>query len=589
MKTRYSTILTVGAALLTLGLAASSAPAAYTMFNGWPDSVYDMGAKYAQWGMLNALDALGVPRSGYWHGSPAYFYENSFIPNYWTYSPPEFDSRGADGSAVTVYNGPTGTLWDCAGGGFFALLGMRDSWNGLDAVVSRNMRIGEAPGELYNDAYSGTCRYLILLGNDTVALGPAMWDEGYATFSHPDWSNSSNPMHADPFLIWKPVMTSGVRMVMGLTSYQILSNADQASWKRFADYRNNMYSLAESFAYTALDANPGHMPIVLVQAASYDSCHWMLDQERDFLSARPAGSTHYIWRSWGLNRARTYGGYYVWCSAGAAQLQSQMKGLKDKTAAGTARQAAWPKEVPVLGYTDGARTRTLGGTDNPQQLWVDPATDSVYYRKPQASERASGPCTLTEDESLRKAAAFVAEQGLAPLEELAVDGVVTITDMLASAAEIAARKYSHQPQTAGYIVTFKRDLGALPILGNQTDTVQVEIGADGEVASAVSTYRETRTFAKQRSITPKFATLQAAREKLVRPGVAGEVTAGYFPTADGVYVPVYKVLTLRGEAASPSAEVQYLRMDTLEPVADQAALTEGPVPQPAERAAQPAP
>ena len=122
---------------------------------------------------------------------------------------------------------------------------------------------------------------------------------------------------------------------------------------------------------------------------------------------------------------------------------------------------------------------------------------------------------LTAEESLEKAAAFIADNHLAAPDELTLDGVVSIRQMTVTAEEIAANKYSHTPEIVGYVVMLKRDLGDLPILTNDTDTIMVEIGPNGQVASAASNYQTGRTVEQRESIAPKFATVEAAKKGLV--------------------------------------------------------------------------
>jgi len=84
-----------------------------------------------------------------------------------------------------VYNGPTVTLRDCSVGEFYALLGTHNWRNGENSTTSDSMLLGESWG-----VYPGYCRYFFALGNDLLAKGPAMSDDGYPTFSWPAWLQS---------------------------------------------------------------------------------------------------------------------------------------------------------------------------------------------------------------------------------------------------------------------------------------------------------------------------------------------------------------------------------------------------------------
>jgi hypothetical protein len=565
MKTLASTLMIVLAVILAPSPASLSAAVDYGVFNGSSENTYSSSAKYVQWGLINAFDAIGLQRRGYWHCGPADFMEDSLLPG-------STRCEAADWSTVTVYNGGTVTLRDCPASEFYLFLGTRNWWNGENWTTSRSMRLGESWG-----VYPGSCRYFFAVGSDTIARGPAMSDAGWPTFSLPSQCDEYNTMHAYPFRIWKPVMTDGLRMVMGLAGYHYFTDANQEKWQKFGAYWRNGYSIAESFARTALDAHPNHMPIVLAQAASYASCDWMLEREHDFLTERPAGNTHFVCSTWIFDRERTYDGYYVWCRSSVANLLSRSTGAQ-------ARQGIpAPKTLHVLGFTEGASVDSLlpekkpSTMDDKQQLWVDRRTGNRYYRQTPVSEQAQGPCVLTVEESLEKAVAFVEDHGLAPLDELTLDGVVTISRMIASAEEIDTNTYSHKPEISGYIIVLKRNLGDLPILTNDVDTVTVEIRANGEVASAVSNYRSGGTLAERETVTPKFLTAGEAKKGLLKPGTAAEVTAGFLPTQDGSLVPVYEVVTqTRAGESSPQATVKYYRMDTLEPLGSNGRSDAGP-------------
>jgi hypothetical protein len=453
---------------------------------------------------------------------------------------------------------------------------MHDPWKGINVITSRSIGLGESSGYFIGDAYPGFCRYFIVLGTDSVARGPAMSNLGFPVFSRPDLRDPFNLLHADPFKIWGPVMTNGLRMVLGLTGYQYCGTGDREAWKKFADYWRNSYSIAHSFAEAARSADARHMPVVLIQAGSEQACFQMLQGERYFSPYRPSGNV-LLCKWWTNEGLRSYDGYYIWSCPGRVSVQSQA--TEPEETASAVQNAVPLKGLHVLGYTESASTEGQAGqkrfskTDDKRQLWTDERTGTVYYRDTEASEVAPGPCVLTVEQSIEKAASFIADNALAALNELTLDGVVTIRQMIATADEVAANKYSHTPEIVGYLIVLKRNLGDLHILTDNVDTITVEIGANGEVASAVSNYRSGRTVEEREAVVPRFSTVEEAKKNLVAPDVDGDVTAGLLPTDDGTYLPVYKVTTpSQDPESSSSAQVRYLRMDTLAPVESEEGL-----------------
>jgi len=321
MKTLKSILMTV------LLMTQISGPAwagvtDYRVFNGHDDVTYTF-TKYMQWGWLEALDAVGLQRAGYYHCSPADFIENSFIPSYWTYPSSYFGSAGVDYPVVSVYSGPTSTIWDCSRNEFRVVLGMRYPWSGSNAVTDLQMYIGEGPYDLPNDQHPGFCRYFFVLGsNDSVALGPAMSKQGCPTCSRVDLFNPLNPMHVDPFKVWSPVMSPGLRMILGLSGGQYYGSSDQAMWKKFADYWKSGNSIARSFAQAALDADSRHIPVVIAQASSGERASQMIQSERSFTSDRP-GTGAFVWNCWYNEPLNSFDGYYVWRCSGYASVRVQ--------------------------------------------------------------------------------------------------------------------------------------------------------------------------------------------------------------------------------------------------------------------------
>ena len=221
----------------------------YSIFNGFNNEDYESCGKYQIQGIVDALEGMGLSACKRIGSTPWQFHENSFID-----SSPSYDSIRADYSTVTVHCGHAGTFRDAWTNEFYFLIRARDEWQGSTAITSDIVRLGESYGYLLGDAYPGYCRYLMALGCNTIAIGPPMSADGQPTYSRPDLFDKTNPDHASPFKIWRPVMTDGLRMAMGYTDYSYASSDDYSKWLRLKDYHNMGYSIARSFAYTALDA-----------------------------------------------------------------------------------------------------------------------------------------------------------------------------------------------------------------------------------------------------------------------------------------------------------------------------------------------
>jgi len=307
----------------------------------------------------------------------------------------------------------------------------------------------------------------------------------------------------------------------------------------------------------------------------------MIQNEHAFSSARP-GTGAFVWNSWYTEPLSSYDGYYTWrCSDTAG---GQVQAAASEPAARGARPAATRlRDLHVLSCADrpSAANKVVpmaaSPADRQQRRWAGQDSENFYYRAQEVVGPVSGPCTLTAQESVDRATSFVAAQGIAAPDELTLDGVVAIRQMAVTAEEITARQYHNTPQTVGYLVRLKRDLGDLPLRTNDTDTIMVEIGRGGQVVRATSNYRTGRTVEQRESIVPRFATIEEAKQGLVPSGTEGEVTAGLLPLEDGAYLPVFRVTTpTPNSELSPGAQVRYLRMDTLAPVQQQDHRPAGP-------------
>jgi len=119
----------------------------------------------------------------------------------------------------------------------------------------------------------------------------------------------------------------------------------------------------------------------------------------------------------------------------------------------------------VLGLSEGKRSDSRTGLKAPlrherQATALDgSAHRSVYYRNTGASDRADGPCVLTAEQSIEKAACFVEDNGIASLDELTLDSVVTISRMVATGGGNRGQFLQPQPEAVGYIVVLKRGSG----------------------------------------------------------------------------------------------------------------------------------
>lgn len=116
-----------------------------------------------------------------------------------------------------------------------------------------------------------------------------------------------------------------------------------------------------------------------------------------------------------------------------------------------------------------------------------------------------------------------------------------------------------------YTVIFKRNLGELPILINDADTIRVEIGQDGKIASLVSRYKYGRKVSKLESTKAALPNLQQARTRLSTVAGIKSIRAGMLPMSDGTYQPVYEVASVTfPDGLLPRPQITYHRMDTLQ-------------------------
>ncbi len=579
MSMREGSLCSVLAAVLVL--CSLSWASTFSLYSGFSDEQWDQVAKYHQWGLMDAFNAIGLTRLKYVPSTPREFEENAFVPEYWKYTHPEFDSVEADAATLTVHSGHGGTFKQTFEDSFDFMMQPKSAWNGIEMISGSIMGLGESQGYYAGDAYPGYCRYFMAMGCNTLAVGPAMSDDGHPTYSRPDLFDKYNSRHADPYKIWRKAMTDGLRMVMGFTDYSYGTPFDRENWGRFQDYYQKGYSIATCFAYTALNAHSAHKPVVVVQAETIEACHAMLDNEHDFKTDRPRsgpGAPQYLacyW--WGGDRVKAYDGPYVWSGSGGGDVKGGAAAASCAVYQGTdskeQEQAAMTRFLHALGiqgdvgFSSTLRKQALYHVDDKRFVWVDSGSGHLYYRDTRCQEGDVHPCRLAQEQAVDIASSFLATSQIVGKDEVAVDRVISVNRMVATKEEILSDTRTSDPEVARYIVVFKRNLGTLPILTERCDTVMVEVDPDGEVASLVSHYKCGRTVKKVASLKSRFANLDIAKASLAATLAAKDVKAGILPLEDGVYVPVYEVTTL-GIAAdgTPNPRIDYLRMDTLQPI-----------------------
>jgi len=561
----------------------------YGIYCGDNDADYEI-TKYKQWALMSAFDSMGLNKGGYWWSNPWYFHENSEVESYWTYTYPGFDSAMSDSTCVTVIDAHSGTYKDFGTNNHYFVIGTRYEWSGYNNISNLEnygaiLRLGESSSYFGNDSYEGYCRYLILLGCNSVALGPASTSMGHTTFPSPDLFQKDNSNHANPFKIWEPVMTDGLRLVLGYTDFAYSSTADYDNWVKFKDYHENGYSIAECFAETSLDADSRHIPVALSQGPSSEDCFKIIDNEQTFVSSRPRGTESqwwYAYRYWqseplsNNSRALYRSGEtasekdvffndskhlshsdYIYESTDSKKTEAEFsRRYLDIFGLGNAN--------PMYEQRKKQTVYQLGSQDEAR---VDHTDSSFCYRNPEAYISNEDSIILTRDECIDRAFSLLVDHSIVTPKEIELDSVISIRQMAASEEEIATGVFNSEPEVIGYISIFKRKLGRLPILSNQVDTIKIEITRDGEVASLVSNYKHGRVLTEHESIQAPFATVKEAQESLSWMGPIDDVEAGLLSFENGDYVPVYKVTTLDEDStSSPHPEVQYLRQDTLEPV-----------------------
>jgi len=559
----------------------------YSVFSGYSDSDYEDHGKYRMFGLMDSLEGMGLTRTRFVDASPWQFYENSFrsyspFDPYWPY-----DAFRADYSTVTAFCGPAGTFKNTSTNQFYFLLRARDSFEGSTAITNDIVRLGESPGWFWNDSYSGYCRYFMALGSNTIAMGPAMSDNGYPTYSRPDLLDTTNPNDANPDKIWRSVMTNGLRMVMGHTDYAYTSVLDRGKWQRFKEYHDMGYSIAFSFASTALDAHPYNKPVVLTLGYNDTECS-NIRYESELQTGRSSVALytnvvphiHCYW--WGADRVRNVNGWYIW--DGAGQTGTSNAGASETAAlprvawayessdAGAAEDVTLEKYLKAFGAEsstmlfDPHQERATYKIADGRQLSIDRRTDCLLYRDAEVSA-LTGPSELSQDECIKRATSFLIGNKIVGPDEVVVDSVikegqVTITDQGAGNGSGSSR-----PHVARYTVVLKRNIGELPILTNDMDTIRVEIGQNGKIASLVSRYMYGRKVNQVESVAGALPNTEQAKTTLSTMGDIKSLRAGILPMSDGTYIPVYEVATVTfDDGQFPQPRVSYLRMDTLEPI-----------------------
>jgi hypothetical protein len=574
MSERKTILLAALAAILIYGSLASAAD--YLIASGYSYSEYDDYGWCKVAGLRDAFNGIGLTQYKLVGASPWQFYENSFRAyspwdSYWPY-----DAIRVDYATVSAFCGHAGTFKDKRTNTFKVFLQARDAFEGSSLIPGGMMALGESPGHFPYDTYPGYCRYFMALGCNTVAMGPAMSDGGTPTFSRPDLFDRMNSNHADPAKIWWPIMTDGLRMVMGFTDYSYSGIQDYSKWMKFKTYYDMGGSIAWSFANTALDASSYHKPVVLTQGRDADDC-LSIENEHYFRTYRPSANGTFRWHWWGSDRVRNYNGYYIWDGAGrtsAGQTTSlpSVGWVYGSSDAGAVDDATIEKYLTALGAEsnamvfDARQQRAAFKIADGRQLSVDRPSGCLFYQDAQVSA-LGGPSALSQDECIELATSFLIDGKIVGPDEVVVDSVVTETYMTITDRESDGGSQASAPQVARYTVVLKRNLGELPILTNDIDTIRVEIGQNGKIASLVSSYKYGRKVSKVESVKGALPNTQQARAVFAKAGSIQSVCAGVLPMSDGTYVPVYEVAAVTvSDGRLPSAQITYYRMDTLEPV-----------------------
>jgi len=526
MKTIKSTLLIT--LVITFAFSSLALSAEYSCFVGYNDDDYQT-RKYKQWGLMNALDSVRSPvlrRYGYWWSNPHQFWENSMID----WSSGAFDSDRSDHTRLTVVDARSGTFKDSDTNDFYFIIETHDQWNGKEHISNLEkygapLRLGESPGYFSNDTHPGNCRYLMVLGSNTVAIGPARTSSNGPTYTRPDLFQEGKSNHANPFNIWASrvkddnVMTDGLRLVLGYTGDSYSGPSDLENWKRFKYYYHDLnYSIAESFAYTSLDADSRQIPVALAQGTSITACNNTIYNERYFTSSRPRRSESMWWykyRCWNREPFSDYNRRFYSASDFAREkdvLADDIKPLNHsnyiyESFDSKKTEAEFQKrylDIFGLGETDPMyeqRTeQTIYQLNDRGEARVRGHDGSFSYRNPRVYENSEDSIVLTKEECIDKAFSLLVDHSIVTPREVELDSVISIRQMVASKEEISTGVYNSEPEVIGYISVFKRKLGRLPILSNQVDTIKVEISGSGEVASLISNYKHGRILTERQLV-----------------------------------------------------------------------------------------
>jgi hypothetical protein len=553
----------------------------YRVYTGVTDADYEV-TKFGLWGLIDALDGLGLSSRGLWWSQPYHFWEDSTV---WWDSGYPYDDGWADETCVTILDGYSGTYRD--GNNWYFLIETKGEWSGVKHVSNLEeygapLRLGETKWWLPNDdSTEGSCRYLIVLGSNTVAIGPAYVSSGYPNYPRPDLFDRDNAYHANPFEIWDRPMTNGLRMVMGFTGHSYGSTGDRDDWGRFEYYHDHGFSIAESFAKAALDADSRHIPVVLVQGASDAECLTTL-AEQTFKTSRPGGHLHKRYCYWyreplSPNARRNFG--IAALSQDTAPSQPALMPLNhaahvcESTDSKRLETEFASRYLALVGLEETTPQykmrahRTVYQSTDENEAHVDHRQGSFLYHNPRAYLEKEDGAELTREECVETARALLEAYDIVTAQEVELTDVISVREVVAANAEAAAVGASPGPSVLAYTAVFKRKVGELSIVSNDVDTIRVEITTNGQIASLISNYKHGRVLTEGDPVRPYFADSAQAFEALAAMGPINEIKAGLLPEEDGTYVPVYKVTTSPCESSAGSAyAVHFLRQDTLAPV-----------------------
>jgi hypothetical protein len=187
----------------------------------------------------------------------------------------------------------------------------------------------------------------------------------------------------------------------------------------------------------------------------------------------------------------------------------------------------------------------------------------------------TGPAGLSQEECIDRATSFLVGNKIVGPDEVKVDSIIRENYMVT--ADGKGSSNDSQPQVARYTVVFKRNIGELPILTNDADTIRVEIGRNGKIASLISRYKYGRKVSRLASMKGALASVRQATTTLSATGDIKNVRAGMLPMSDGTYLPVYEVASVTfPDGLLPRPQITYRRMDTLQ-IVDKDAASAGDV------------